>query len=96
MVIVEPGTMKGFSLLLALRDEMIGLGGHIIAPCPHHNACPMAPIAVDEASGDRCHFAARCERTALHRRLKSGALGYVDCSFVIARSSRPSTMTNDK
>lgn len=71
LVIVEPGTTKGFALLRQLREDVIGLGGNIIAPCPHQATCPMS-------SGDWCHFAARVERSALHRKLKAGALSFED------------------
>lgn len=74
LVIIEPGTPKGFSLIRKIRQHLINLQGHIIAPCPHAFACPIQ-------GSDWCHFAARVERTRLHRLLKEGSLGYEDEKF---------------
>ena len=69
-VAIEPGTPKGFALIRKLRD----LGGYIAAPCPGNVPCPIV-------EPDWCHFAARVERSSLHRRIKEGALGYEDEKF---------------
>jgi len=81
LVIVEPGTPRGFSVVRAARDQLIRSGAGIAAPCPHALACPMnAP--------DWCHFASRIERSKLHRQLKSGELGYEDEKFSYVIASR--------
>ncbi len=87
VLIIEPGTSKGFETILAFRDELIEAGGHIIAPCPHQRACPMR--SADQPVGDWCHFAARFERSSRHRRIKGAELGYEDekYSFIAVSKS---------
>ncbi|HWK46229.1 MAG TPA: small ribosomal subunit Rsm22 family protein [Stellaceae bacterium] len=82
LVLVEPGTPQGFARILAARSRLIGLGGHVIAPCPHDRDCPLeAP--------DWCHFATRVQRTQLHRRAKSAVLGYEDEKYAYVALVRP-------
>jgi len=75
LVLIEPGTRAGFGCIHQARSELIALGVTLLAPCPHGLSCPMA------AAGDWCHFAARVERTAMHRRIKGGELGHEDEKF---------------
>lgn len=45
MIVVEPGSPKGFRYIHAFRDWVISKDrseASIIAPCPHHDTCPMA------------------------------------------------------
>ena len=75
LAIIEPGTVRGFGYIHAARALLIAAGAHLVAPCPHMMDCPMA------VAGDWCHFAARVERTSLHRQLKGGLLGHEDEKF---------------
>lgn len=88
VVIIEPGTPRGFNHILLVRDELIKLGAHIVAPCPHALECSMLR---DSHRGDWCHFSARVERTISHKRIKSGTLSYEDEKFsYIVASKIPS------
>lgn len=71
LIIIEPGTPKGAALIRKVREQLIALNAHILAPCPHKLACP----------SDWCHFSARVERTRFHRQLKEGTLGHEDEKF---------------
>ncbi len=74
LVVIEPGTPQGYSRILQIRDELLRAGAYMAAPCPAATACPLiAP--------DWCHFAARVERSSLHRRIKDAELGYEDEKF---------------
>jgi ribosomal protein RSM22 (predicted rRNA methylase) len=74
VVVVEPGTPAGYRRILAARDVLVSLGLPIAAPCPHDAACPLT-------GSDWCHFGARINRSALHRRLKGADLSYEDEKF---------------
>lgn len=85
LILVEPGTPYGFKAILAARQHLIGLEAHIVAPCPHANACPLAAI------GDWCHFSVRLERSVEHRKMKEGLLGYEDekYSYLVVSKEKP-------
>jgi len=86
LVIIEPGTPRGFASLRAARSDLLAAGAHMLAPCPGAGVCPIA-------DPDWCHFAARVERTSLHRRLKDGGLSYEDEKYsYVALAREPVTL----
>ncbi|MGA2184572.1 MAG: small ribosomal subunit Rsm22 family protein [Bryobacteraceae bacterium] len=81
VIVIEPGTPRGFAAIRTARDQLIRAAAAIAAPCPHADECPMK-------DPDWCHFAARIERTRLHRQLKGGELGHEDEKFSYVIASR--------
>lgn len=71
IIVIEPGTPRGYATILRAREQLINFGAHVIAPCPHNSACPLR-------ESDWCHFSVRLPRNALHRRLKRGTLAFED------------------
>lgn len=84
IVCIEPGTPQGFNCIHRIRQQLIALNGHMVAPCPHTVACPLAQ------KGDWCHFSVRVDRSFLHRRLKEGTLPYEDEKYSYMAMSKVS------
>lgn len=90
MVIIEPGTPQGASIIQQVRKFAIANGIHILAPCPHSGECPLK-----DTSSRWCHFAVRTSRSKLHKTLKGGDAGFEDEKFsYIVLSRHPSTPPN--
>ncbi len=81
LLIVEPGTPAGWERILAARRQLLAAGAHMVAPCPHHLACPLVPP-------DWCHFAQRVARSRMHRLSKGGEVPWEDEKFIFLAVSR--------
>ena len=81
MVVVEPGTPAGWSRILSVRAQLIAAGAHLVAPCPHALACPLA-------AADWCHFSRRVARSRMHRQVKSADVPWEDEKFIYIAASR--------
>jgi ribosomal protein RSM22 (predicted rRNA methylase) len=81
LLIVEPGTPAGYARIIALRAQLIALGAHVAAPCPHDGECPLiAP--------DWCHFTQRLPRSRAHKTLKDAELPFEDEKFAYVALTR--------
>jgi ribosomal protein RSM22 (predicted rRNA methylase) len=85
VVVVEPGTPDGYERILRARNAIRAAEWQLLGPCPHSGACPLT-------LGDWCHFAARVNRSAEHRRIKGGELSYEDEKFSWIAGARPDTV----
>lgn len=84
IMLIEPGTPAGHRRILAARGQLLASGFTVAAPCPHPLACPL------DVPGDWCHFAARVQRSAVHRQAKDGTLSYEDEKFAFVAATRGS------
>ncbi|MGW4687574.1 small ribosomal subunit Rsm22 family protein [Streptomyces sp. NPDC004244] len=82
VVLIEPGTPDGYLRIREARDQLIGAGLRVAAPCPHDGTCPI------EVGQDWCHFSARVSRSSLHRQVKGGSLAYEDEKFSYVAATR--------
>lgn len=82
IAIVEPGTPEGSLRILAIREALLALGMHLVAPCPHEKTCPMP----------WCHFSVRLTRSEEHRKIKQASFGHEDEKFAyLIASKKPHT-----
>lgn len=81
LLLVEPGTPAGWQRILAARSQLIDVGAHVLAPCPHQQPCPLA-------APDWCHFARRVARSRLHRLAKDAEVPWEDEKFIYLAATR--------
>ena len=81
LVVVEPGTPKGFEVIRKVRETVLSLGGFLLAPCPHDDRCRIA-------EDDWCHFACRVQRSRLHKMIKDASVPYEDEKYCYIAFSR--------
>jgi ribosomal protein RSM22 (predicted rRNA methylase) len=81
LVVVEPGTPAGWQRILAVRARLIAAGAHLVAPCPHQEACPLA-------APDWCHFARRVARSRVHRLAKNADVPWEDEKYIFVAASK--------
>jgi ribosomal protein RSM22 (predicted rRNA methylase) len=82
LVLVEPGTPAGYARILAARGVLIEAGAKLLAPCPHHAACPLT-------GSDWCHFSVRLPRSRDHRQAKGAEVPFEDERFAYLIAARP-------
>lgn len=85
LILVEPGTTKSFSMMQAIKQQLIEQGANLIAPC----SCIVCPLPAD----DWCHFSVRVPRTQLHKRLKGGKAPFEDEKFTYLIFSKKQKVT---
>ncbi|NTV65391.1 MAG: rRNA methyltransferase, partial [Oscillochloris sp.] len=74
LLLVEPGTPRGWAIIRAAREQLRTLGAQLLAPCPLQAACPLP-------DDDWCHFAQRVARSHAQRIAKGAELSYEDEKF---------------
>ena len=81
LLVVEPGTPRGYDTVIEARAALLAAGARLAAPCPHTAPCPIQPP-------DWCHFATRLNRTRDHMLLKGATVPFEDEKFSYVAASR--------
>jgi ribosomal protein RSM22 (predicted rRNA methylase) len=90
LALIEPGTPAGYARILTARTALIAAGATILAPCPHHDACPLAGEDWrHEHPTDWCHFSVRLPRSRDHRQAKGADVPFEDERFSYLIAARP-------
>lgn len=74
VIIVEPGTPKGFENIKTVQKLALEKEKYIVAPCTSQEVCRLP-------EDDWCHATVRVERTKIHKTLKNAELAYEDEKF---------------
>lgn len=74
LLLIEPGTPAGFARLRLVREALIKLGAHVVAPCTHQLVCPVT-------GSDWCHFKVRVQRSRAHMHAKNAEVPFEDEAF---------------
>ncbi len=88
LIIVEPSTQTAARNLQKLRNSLIENGFHILAPCTHHEACPL----LTHSKTDWCHQRIHIEQSnqiaqiEAYLPMKNQTLTY---SYLCARKTQP-------
>ena len=80
LVLIEPGTMEGFSIIRNAKEILRENGAFLVAPCVA-SECPIE-------ENDWCHFSVRVSRSQLHRYIKGGEAPFEDEKFCYAVFTR--------
>lgn len=92
LILIEPGTPDGFARIRAARQTLIEYGAHVVAPCTHDNACPMAGSVgesrSDKKQADWCHFSQRLARSRDHMMVKAASVPFEDERYAYVAVSR--------
>lgn len=85
LILIEPGTPRGFSYIRRAREHLLAEGAFLVAPCPHLFPCPMQ-------KPDWCHFATRLPRSEMHLLIKEVERGFEDekFSYIVASKTQVS------
>jgi ribosomal protein RSM22 (predicted rRNA methylase) len=98
LVVIEPGSPKGFRFINDLREWVIAKSrdeASIIAPCPHHMQCPLAA-----KKDDWCHFSQlsyKWDKSILPRPSKEKQLNNEKfCYLAIKKGKTANVIYNDE